>query len=407
MRILFIHQNLPGQFVHLARHFAGRADTETLFITANRRRTLDGVKKITYQIRNLGRFGGHRYLTNFQSGTLRGEAVGHELVKLKQSGAVPDLIYAHPGWGEALYVKDLFPDVPLLNYCEFYYHAHGSDTHYDPNEPDSLDFQCRTRIKNCVNLLSLDSCDRGVSPTQWQWRQHPRQYLSKIAVIHDGIDTERVAPAADAVFDLPDGTRLDKAAEVVTYVARNLEPYRGFPSFLRAVALLCRRRPACHFLVIGGDGVSYGRRHPSGKSFRQIMLEEVEIDHHRVHFLGQIPYQQYLQALQISTAHVYLTVPFVLSWSMLEAMAAGCVVVAANTPPVAEVIEDGSNGFLVDFFSPDEIADVVEEALVNRDRLRSIREKARADVVQRYDLRQCLPAQLRLMTELSGLKGLA
>lgn len=405
MRILFIHQNMPGQFNNLAEYFSRQPNTETMFITANRTRTLPGVQKICYRIAHPGNPDTHRYLRNFQIGTYRGQAVAGELVKLKRSGFAPDIIYAHPGWGEALYAKDIFPDVPLINYCEFYYHGQGSDTYFDPDEAVSLDFLCRARIKNCVNLLSLTSCDRGISPTHWQWRQHPPEYLSKIAVIHDGIDTQRITPAADAIFELPDGTRLAKDAEVVTYVARNLEPYRGFPSFMRAVALLCRRRPACHFLIIGGDQVSYGSRHPSGMTFREVMLEEVEIDHTRVHFLGQIPYRQFLQVLQVSTAHVYLTVPFVLSWSVLEAMAAGCVVVASNTPPVAEVIEDARNGFLVDFFAPGEIADVIEEILINRDKLQSIRETARATVVERYDLRKCLPAQLRLIEDTLGIKA--
>lgn len=319
---------------------------------------------------------------------------------MKKKGFRPDIVYAHPGWGESLYIKDVYPDVPLLNYFEFYYHVFGADTYFDPQEPINVDDLLRIRTKNAINLLSLESCDWGISPTDWQWRQHPPQFRNKISVIHDGIDTTVAKPDPTARLTLASGVTLGPSDEVVTYVARNLEPYRGFPSFMRAAAKISARRPNCHILIVGGDGVSYGRRPQAGTTYRQMMLAEVDIDPTRVHFLGKLPYGQYLKVLQVSSAHVYLTVPFVVSWSMLEAMSVGCPVIGSNTPPVVEVIEDGKNGLLADFFSPEEIAERVDEALDHEDRMAALRERARNTVLERYDLASCLPRQLKVMEDL-------
>jgi glycosyltransferase involved in cell wall biosynthesis len=241
--------------------------------------------------------------------------------------------------------------------------------------------------------------DRGVSPTAWQRAQYPREFVDRIAVIHDGIDTAVVRPDLQAVLTLPDGRQLSRQDEIVTYVARNLEPYRGFPSFMRAVAELGRRRPRTQFLIAGGDGVSYGARLPNGETYRQRLLAEVAVDPSRVHFLGTIPYRQFVRLLQVSSVHVYLTYPFVLSWSALEAMAAECLLVASDTAPVTEVIEDGRNGLLVDFFSPAAIADRVEEALDGGARWDELRRRARATILERYRLEDCLARHVRLIED--------
>jgi glycosyltransferase involved in cell wall biosynthesis len=219
-------------------------------------------------------------------------------------------------------------------------------------------------------------------------------------VIHDGIDTQTCIPVEDKRIFLDNGLRLSRADEVVTYVSRNLEPYRGFPSFMRAAAIVSRRRPHCHFLIIGGDSVSYGRRLPKGETYRQSMLAEVDVDPTRFHFLGRVPYRRFLDCLQVSSVHVYLTFPFVLSWSMLEAMSAGCLVLGSDTPPVAEVIEDGRNGLLTDFFSPEAIAGRVDEVLDHPDRMANVRMRARETVLERYALERCLPRHLAVIEKL-------
>jgi len=338
-------------------------------------------------------------LVKFEEAVLHGRAVASVAMQLRKKGFAPDIICAHSGWGESLYLKDVYPDVPLLHYCEFYFHAFGGPAHFDPSQPVTLDSLFRIRTRNIVNLLSLESCDWGVCPTRWQHAQHPAEFRDKISVIHDGINTRLCAPASDARVELPSGMTLTRKDDVVTYVARNLETVRGFPTFMRAAAELCRRRANCHVLVVGGDEVSYGPSLPEGQTYRENMLAEVTIDPDRVHFLGKVPYATYIRILQISSAHVYLTVPFVLSWSMLEAMSAGCLVIGSDTPPVTEVIEEGRNGLLVDFFDPVAVVDRVEEVLDHPDRMADMRRRARETVVERYSLTKCLPAQLKLIED--------
>ena len=402
MRIVFLHQNMPGQFVHLARHFARQPGNEVVFLTKPNKAQMQGVRKVEYEpFPHNGKGPPHRWLGTLQNGVQHGLAVARKLLDMRREGFRPDIIVAHPGWGEALYAKDVFPEVPLLNYYEFFYHPFGADTFFDPAEEVRPEDIYRIRTKNTVNLLSLDAGDWGLSPTWWQWRQHPPAYRPRISVIHDGVDTRTVRPDPAATLTLPDGRVLSRQDEVITYVSRSLEPYRGFPTYMKALEILSRERPHAQFIVVGNqEGVSYGRRAPDGTSYKEMMLKEVTVDHDRVHFLGNVPYPTFLKILQVSSAHIYLTVPFVLSWSLIEALAAECLVIGSNTPPVAEVIEDGVNGLLAYFFSPDEVAERVIEGLENRERSDELRRRARRTVLERYDLVKCLPAQLRLIDDI-------
>jgi glycosyltransferase involved in cell wall biosynthesis len=226
-----------------------------------------------------------------------------------------------------------------------------------------------------------------------------------LRVIHEGIDTRVVAPNAEARLKLPNLEReLSSGDEVLTYVARNLEPYRGFVSFMKALPAILERRPQAQVLIVGGDDVSYGQRLPPGKTYREELIKELgdSLDLSRVHFLGKVPYPIFLKVLQISRAHVYLTYPFVLSWSMLEAMSAGCLVIGSRTPPVQEVLRHQDNGLLVDFFAISEIADAIVDALANPSAYQAVRARARRTVIDGYDLQSVtLPAQLRLLREVS------
>ncbi len=405
MNILFIHQNMPGQFPHLVRRLAAMAGNRVAFLTRPRPVRIPGVIKVEYALPRPPAGGTHKSLQNLQNGITRGEGAAMALLAFqKQHRFRPDLIYAHPAWGESLFVKDVFPDVPLIHYCEFFYHGLGADTFFDPDERVTPRALMQVRTKNAINLLSLEACDAGVTPTHWQWRLHPEIYRGKIRVIHDGIDVTAARPDPLARFVLPDGTSLGKTDEIVTYINRSLEPCRGLWSFMDAAEVLAKCRPHCRFLVIGAeDGHYYGPHPPAGKTYRAIALERVAAARGRIHFLGRLPYGEYLKVLQISSAHVYLSSPFVLSWSMLEAMAAGCIVIGSNTPPVVEIISDGENGLLADFFSPDEIAERVIEALDRPAQMRELRRAARQTIVDRYALERCVPAQLRFIDEvLSG-----
>ena len=401
MKILFIHQNCPGQFKHLAPHFAADERNEVAFITHPNKPNLPNVRKLEYEPTREVAKSTHRYLRLMEEGILNGQGVVRAAQKLKDKGFQPDVIVAHMGWGEGLYVKSVWPQVPLLGYFEWYYHAYGSDVDFNPDRPPKRDDVCRITTRNGMHLLNLQIADRGISPTNWQMQQHPREYHSKIAVIHDGVDIDKVRPNSETTATLRGGLKLRKGEEIVTYVARNLEPYRGFPTFMHAAKRILERRPNAHILVIGGDDVSYGSKRSDGKTYREHYLETLDLDLSRIHFLGRVPYDGYLRALQISAVHVYLTYPFVLSWSCLEAMAAGCLVVGSSTPPVQEVIKDGHNGLLVDFFSDQEVADRVDQVLEHPDRMQHLRDAARQTVVQRYALKTCIDRQVKLIVEMT------
>lgn len=404
MKVLFIHQNMPGQFKHLAPALA-RMGHEVTFLTQRADIDLPGVRRATYAKPRAAHASTHHYVRLFENSVLAGQQVVRACLQLQQEGWVPDVIVAHPGWGEALFVKDVWPKVPLLNFCEFYYGGEGSDIGFLADEPADIDMICRVRARNASHLLSLEACDAGLTPTRWQLSRHPQEFHSKIRVIFDGIDSGTVRPNPRASFTLPNGRALTAADEVITYVARNLEPYRGYPSFIRALPGLLAQRPAAQVVVVGGDEVSYGRNPPEAATWREHMAREVSLDPARVHFTGKLPYAQYLALLQVSSLHVYLTVPFVLSWSCIEALSAGCLVLASATAPVLEAIDDGVNGLLCDFHSPQDIADKAAAALAGRGELGHLRKAARQTVLERYDLSRCLPEQMKLVAEVAAMQG--
>jgi glycosyltransferase involved in cell wall biosynthesis len=391
MNVIFIHQNFPAQFKHLAKNWSADPRNHVIAICQNyapviRDPEYSRVIKKVYKPARKATPNIHHYVHSMETAVLNGQAVARVLGEIKNAGFIPDLVIGHSGWGETLYVKDVYPDVPLVVYCEFYYRANGLDADFDPEFPINEDDILRIRTKNAVNLLSLDSCDIGVSPTAWQKEIYPKEYQSKIQIIHDGIDTKEIAPNANATFQLPNGQVLDRKEEVISYAARGLEPYRGFHTFMRAAEKICKKRPNCHILIEGDDQVYYGRALPNNKSYRDEITSSLKIDHNRVHFLGKLPYEDHIKLLQVSSAHIYLTVPFVLSWSVMEAMAAQCLLVGSDTSPVREIIEHDKNGLLVDFFSPGKIADAVNRVLDHPKRLGQIAKRARQDIVKRYNV---------------------
>ncbi|HEX6929674.1 MAG TPA: glycosyltransferase [Gammaproteobacteria bacterium] len=400
MNILFIHQDMPAQFGHLAAYLARTADHRVVFLTKREAKAPEGVVHALY--RPSSGKAEDPFVRGFEAAVLHGRAVANACIELQDRGFVPDVVVAHPGWGESLYVKDVIPGTKLINYCEFFYHAAGADIGFDPNEPVDGAVAALVRTRNAHLLLSLAGCDCGLSPTNWQRFLHPAEFRSKISVIFDGVDAERVRPNLNASFHLPNGTVLTRRDTVITYVARDLEPHRGFPSFMRAVPHILSMLPNAHVVIAGGNGVSYGRKTPDGRSWREVMVDEVKPPLARTHFVGTLPYADYVSLLQVSTVHVYLTVPFVLSWSFMEALSAGCVVVGSQTPPVMEFLREGHNGFLADIFSPDDIARKVVNAARHAGDMNDLRQRARQTIVGHHDLATCLPRQSRLLRQVAG-----
>jgi glycosyltransferase involved in cell wall biosynthesis len=327
-------------------------------------------------------------------------------MRLVAQGFRPDIVIGHNGWGETLFVKDVLPTTPLLSYFEFYYRWQGADTNFDPEFPLGFDDRLRIRAKNAVNLLGLETADWGLSATRWQRSLYPAWAQRRISVLHEGIDTRRIAPNPRAAFELPNGRRLTPADRVVTYVSRNLEPYRGFHTFARSLPRLLEGDRDAVVVVVGGNGVSYGSQPKEDAGYLAQLMREIRINWDRVWFLGQVEYQDYLRLLQISSAHVYLTYPFVLSWSALEAMSAGCLVIGSDTAPVAELIQHERNGCLVDFFDSDALAKRVLWALDRPGGADRMRANARATIVGSFDFEtQIRPKFLALIDRLTGRCG--
>jgi glycosyltransferase involved in cell wall biosynthesis len=393
MNYLFIHQNFPAQYVHLLRHLANRPGNQIHYITQPNSNSMAGVHKTTYPKDQRERVNCHAYTVEIDRAIYAAASVADRCRDLRSQGFRPDLIVGHSGWGETMFVKDVFPDVPLLANFEFYYHSNGVDVGFDPEFVSVFQDPSRLRVRNATNLLAFETADWGHSATRWQRSLYPPEMRSRISAIHEGVDTDIARPNPTAAFKLPgSGPVLTRRNEVVTFVARNLEPYRGFHTFMRALPQLLRRRKRVQVVIVGGDGVSYGAPPPPRSTFKEMMLQELgdKLDLTRVHFVGMLEYHDYLNLLQVSSVHVYLTYPFVLSWSFIEAMACGCLIVGSRTPPVLEVLQNGSNGLAVDFFAPKAIANRIESALEHPDRMQALRDAARRTAVERFDLKKVL-----------------
>ncbi|MBV9829840.1 MAG: glycosyltransferase family 4 protein [Alphaproteobacteria bacterium] len=404
MRFLFVHQNFPGQYLHIVRYLQ-EAGHGIRFVTQRRDREVEGVPTLEYVPLPVST-GVQPYLVDLEMNMMNGMAVARLCQGLKQDGFDPDIVVGHTGWGELMFVKDVWPNVPCLGYFEFFYRYVGSDLDFDPEFPSVADDAMRIRMKNATNLLSLDAADWGHTPTRWQRDQYPAEFHPRISVIHEGVDTDAVKPDPTATLWLGNGVTLSRNEQVLTYSARNLEPYRGFHIFMRALPGVLDRCPKARVVIVGGHGVSYGRAPPRHKTWREHMLAEVgdRLDMSRVHFVGWLPYAQYQAVLQVSSAHVYFTYPFVLSWGLLEAMASECMVIASRTPPIEEVMDGSSNGWLVDFFDIAGWTDAICEALESQAATQSIRQAARRFVIDQFDLsRVCLPAHLALIHRLAGI----
>jgi glycosyltransferase involved in cell wall biosynthesis len=418
MNFLLIHQNFPGQFKYLAPTLVKRGNRVVAMpMKAQSPGQWQGVELRPYMPHRGSTKGIHPWTVDFETKTIRAEACFRAALDLRHGGFVPEVILAHHGWGESLFLKEVWPQARLGIYAEFYYLTERADCNFDPefNRQDPGD-RCRLRLKNLNNLLHFDLADAGLSPTYWQASTFPEPFRSRITVAHDGIDTNRLQPnlQAQVTLKLPSGAAHTWARgdEVITFVNRNLEPYRGYHVFMRALPALLRQRPNAQVVIVGGDRVSYGAApDPSvygTKTWREVFVEEArgrisDKDWSRVHFVGTLPYSAFISLLQVSTVHVYLTYPFVLSWSLLEAMSLGCAIVGSDTAPVREVIEHNFTGKLVDFFDPAGLVRAVCELMDDPAERQRMGAQARVLARERFDLlRVCLPQQLAWAESLAG-----
>ena len=408
MRILLVHPNFPSQLRSIAAVLASNPSHEIAFLTMAEQGEMQGIRKILYKPKRDAAPQTHHYIRPFEGAILQGQAAYETMLEEKQKGWIPDLIFGHAGWGPTLFLKDLFPRTPLALNFEWYYHAHGTDCDFDPSEPVTADDEARIRIKNACLLSELASADAGLCPTRFQYEQYPPHLRQRLIIAHEGIDTNFFKPDPEEKLILPKPTpdnpdnKLDLSGhpEIVTYATRGMEPYRGFPQFIEAAHLLLQQRPNVQIVIAGDDRVAYGKAAPEGTTYKKMMLEKFPLDEERVHFVGSLPYGEYVKLLKCTTAHVYLTRPFVLSWSMLEAMSCEGLVVGSDTAPVQEVITNGINGLLVDFFRPDQLAQTLNNVLDRPRDFDLIRKKARETVLARYDLGSCLQQRLAWLSSL-------
>lgn len=408
MKILFVHQNFPGQFPHLAPALAARGH-QVLALTDEKNARPSPVPVVRYKSPDpvtTGPQTGRHYTTHSARGYLA--ARGARALR-DRHGFTPDVIVGHSGWGETLFLKEIWPEARLIVYAELMYRTRGQDVGFDPEfNPGSDEARFSTIARSAHLIQGIVQADAALAPTRYQADSFPPELRSKITVIHDGIDTARVRPDPQAWLTLPDGRVLSAQDEVVTYVSRSLEPYRGFHVFMRALPAMLAARPGAEVLVIGAtDRVSYGGAPPGGGTWRDRMLAELgaAIDPARVHFLDRLPYRDYLSALQIGRAHVYLTYPFVLSWSLTEAMSAGAYVIGSDTEPVRELIRDGENGRLVGFHDVPALSAAMIRALEGDPEAARLRQAARETILKGYDLQTLSLPRLIRFVESHGVEG--
>jgi len=409
MQILFVHQNFPSQYQYLVRKLAlcGQHRLVALSMQSPQQSLPSNVELIRYGLRRGNDPKIHPLLFETESKVLRAEACAAAAHQLKGSGFMPDLICCHPGWGESLFLSEIWPESPLLCYQEFFYHTVGFDACFDPEiqKQPTWQGQARKTMKNYHLLQSLHQSTWNVTPTAFQRSTFPQVYQDRFSVIHDGIDTDQASPAPRPLtLNLPDGVVLSSGMPIVTFVNRTLEPYRGCHTFLRAIPELLQQVPDAHVVVVGSlQGVSYGAACHEGEWVNRFLSEiEGRYDPKALHFCGSLRYEHYLAILRLSACHVYLTYPFVLSWSLLEAMSCACPIVGSKTAPVEEVIEDGLNGVLVDFFSPSDLASAMADMLRHPQRYAAMRASARQTILDHYSLELCVPRHLALMEQIAS-----
>ena len=406
MKYLFVHQTFPGQYLHIIRHLIRDPGNEVVFISEPNRNAIEGVRRVNYHPPQIDRDHVHPHVHEHALAAQRAETVGRLAQNLKQLGFTPDIIIGHQGWGELLNIVDVWPGVPVLGYFEFYYSPVGQDVGFDPEFPTATAQFARIRSLNVVNLLALSLNQHGQSPTQWQLSRYPDWAQRQIRLLTEGarLDLCRPDPRAHTKTLDIDGFKVRPKDRLVTYVARNLEPYRGFHVMMRALPALLRARRDVKVVMVGGDDISYGAPVIGGGTWRTVMERELagKYDSSRVKLPGQIPYDTYLRLLQRSDAHVYLTYPFVPSWSLREALACGCVVIGADVDPVREFVTEGQTGLLTPGLDPERLVERILQALDDDRLAQRLRKGARRFAEQHLDMDTHIAAYEARISELTG-----
>lgn len=398
-KILFLHTNFPGQYRRLLPYLkaSGGFDIRAGTLVDNKQKI--EVPHVRFKPHRESSRDIHPALARTENAVLLGQAAYTALHGLRQDNWVPDVICAHSGYGVGLFAKDVFPSAKYLAYHEWYFNgAISEDSHAAP--ADDHNGLVRGRLANIPFLVDLAAMDLGVTPTRYQHSQFPSAFQPQIRVAHDGVDTDFYAPGNRTTVNLPDNISLTQDDEVITYVARGMEPYRGFPQFMEAVAKVQKHNPYVQTIIVGSDRVAYGYKRKDGLTYKEYAIKSLNLDMSRIHFTGLVDFNALRAIFRISSVHVYLTVPFVLSWSMIEAMATGCIVLGSDTEPVQEVIRDGENGMLVDMLDSDKIADRVLDILKRGPSLEYIRKEARDTILLNYDIRNTLPNHRQLIVDL-------
>lgn len=394
MHILFIHQNFPAQFGHIAAYLAQRKGFRATFVSELPPRHFAGVECIQYKIQGGATAASHHCSRSFENAIWHSHAVFQTLEG--RPDIKPDLIVAHSGFLSTVFLRELY-DCPIVNYFEYYYHTTGADMDFRPDYPYPMINALRARARNATVLLDLENCDAGYSPTRWQRNLFPPIFRDKIRTIFDGIDTTIWMPRAGVPRRIGDRV-IGPGTRIVTYVSRGMESIRGFDIFMKVAKQIYQKRSDVLFLVVGEDRVCYGGDldFTGGKTFKQWVLDRDDYDLSRILFTGPLPIGVLAQLFALSDLHIYLTVPFVLSWSLLNALASGTTVLASNTTPVREVIEHGKNGLLADFFDIDALT---AQALRVLDAPQDFKHLGAAGVEMiqsRYSMEVCLPRMLAL-----------
>ncbi len=404
MRYLFIHQNFPGQYLHIVRHLLKDKSNDIVFISQPNQNHISGVRRVSYQLPKYTQDEIHPNARDYELSARRADLVAMTATNLKSLGFTPDIIIGHHGWGELLNLADLWPGVPMLGYFEFYYRLVGQDVGFDPEFPIEPERFPRIRAMNLVNLHALSLEQHGQTPTEWQRSRYPAWAQDQIRLLPEGANLDickpdpavRAAPFAIGDFQVAPHEKL------ITYVSRNLEPYRGLHVMMRALPALLKRTDI-KIVMVGGDDVSYGAR-LADSTWREHFQAKLAgtYDTARLLMPGQVPYETYVRMLQRSDAHVYLTYPFVASWSLREAIACGCAVVGGDVQPVTEFIEHGVNGMLVPPLDSTKLAEQVLALLETPALEKRIRSGARKYAEKTLGMASHISAFEARIAELTG-----
>ena len=390
MHVLFVHQNFPAQFKYMAPRLVKERGWQCSFVTERVEGELPGVRKIIYKARGGASMANSVFTRNYENAVAHAHGVFEAMKEAKD--VKPDLVVAHTGFGSSLFLPFLY-DAPVINFLEFFYSPAGQDLGFRPEVPVGETELLRSKTNNAMILLDVVNCDRGWSPTHYQRAFFPAELHGKIDVIFDGIDTEVYHRKEGAGQTVRRAYQIDPSHKIVTYVARGFEMMRGFDVFMKAAKRICDARPDVTFVVVGTDKVHYGGdlKYIKEDSFRHQVLKDGNYDLSRFRFTGYVQQEVLADILSAGDVHIYLTEPFIASWSMVDAMACGAVLVASDQTCVREYVVPGENGLLVDFFDDAALAGQTLAVLADVPAHRRLAEAAVRTVTEKFSLDVAMP----------------